>query len=193
MYRRRLLFLLSQCSTYPVLSMSSCSWFSNQNSSYSLVLVPGNLPSQKWNLLLLKVLARLLPLTRRISNTVQSRPQLRWGTKALRTAQHHPTSVLDEYRTTFNQDERGSQVFPFFSFLLCTVLYKARLTNALSLYQLNYQLYISGTISNAYYLISRCRSFLEIRERKQVPPCGCVVLHDPSYSNSYRSQLPHSW
>jgi hypothetical protein len=47
--------------------------------------------------------------TRQNSNTVQSRPRLRWGMGALRTVQHHLTSILGEYRTTSEQDERGSE------------------------------------------------------------------------------------
>jgi hypothetical protein len=52
--------------------------------------------------------------------------------RALGTALHHLTSNLDEYRTTSEQDERGSQAVTFFSFPLGTVLYKARFKNALS-------------------------------------------------------------
>jgi hypothetical protein len=66
---------------------------------------------------------------------------------ALGTSQRHLPSGLDEYRTTSEQGERGSQAVTFIIiFPLGTVRYKARFTNALSLYNLNYQLYISGTI-----------------------------------------------
>jgi hypothetical protein len=64
----------------------------------------------------------------------------------LRTLQHHLMSVLDENRTTSDQDERGSQSSYFLFLPPCTVLYQARITNALSLFQLDYRLYISGII-----------------------------------------------
>ena len=65
-----------------------------------------------------------------------------------------------------NQDERGSQ-FLFIS--PDTVLYKARFTNALSLYQsMDYQLYISGTI--VLYIKCIFSQWMHVvpRERKQV-------------------------
>ena len=61
--------------------------------------------------MLLSELAQKLSPTRRDSNTVQSRPRLRWGMGSLGTSQHHLASVL-EYRS--NQDERGSQPATFF-------------------------------------------------------------------------------
>ena len=96
---------------------------------------------------LLKVLARQISPTRRTSNTVQSQRWLRWGMRALGTAQHHLTSIPDKFRTTSrsNQDDLGSHavtsLFPGYS----AIVYIARFTNALSLYQLNPQLYISGS------------------------------------------------
>jgi hypothetical protein len=87
-----------------------------------------------------------------------------WG--ALGTAQHHLTSNLDEY-TTSDRDERGSQAVTFFSFP-GTALYKARFTNALSLYQLNYQLYIS--VTTVLYIKCIFSQWMQVlpREREQV-------------------------
>lgn len=93
--------------------MSSCSRLSDRDSSFSIV--PRNSMSRKYNWFF-KVLAREFSPTRRNFNTVLSRPWLRWRWGALRTVQHHLTSTLDEYRTTSNQDERGSQAVTFFSF-----------------------------------------------------------------------------
>jgi hypothetical protein len=56
-----------------------------------------------------------------------------------------------------------SSLFP-----LCTVLYKARFTNALSLYQLDYQLYVSGTILLHIKCIFNQWMLVLPRERKTV-------------------------
>jgi hypothetical protein len=62
------------------------------------------------------------------------------------------------------------------SFLLGTVLYKARFTNALSTIPVNYQLYISGTtvLYNKCMLFSQWMPVLP-QERKQVPRGGEVI------------------
>jgi hypothetical protein len=137
--------------------------------------------------LFLKILARQCYPTRRNSNTVQSRPRLRWGMRpmrALRTAQHHLTSNLDEYRTTSDRDERGSQASTFFSFPLCTTLYKARFTSALSQYHgiFGCIFLIPYCIINAY-LARGCRPSL--KKGNRCCSCGRVMMYYPSYSDSY--------
>ena len=82
----------------------------------------GRMYNWLFKVLILKLLDRKNHPTRRNSDTIKSRPRLRWEMRVLGT-QHHLTLILDKYRTTLrsNQDERESQAVTS----LLTPLYSA--------------------------------------------------------------------
>jgi hypothetical protein len=109
--------------------------------------------------------------------------------RALESAQHNPASVLDDYRTTFSQRISSSYLL---SFPLGTTLYKARFTNALSLYHCIFNcIYLvpNCCILNVY-LASGCRFFLE-KKRNGCCSCGDVVLYNPSFAVISTSSTVH--